>query len=57
MQQISELIARIKKVETKETTITAANAAPAILTFTPAVNSSYTYKLKGLKDLDTFNGT
>jgi hypothetical protein len=59
MQQISELIARVEKVKTKETTTitTAANNAPAILISTPAANTNYTYELKGLKDPNAFDGT
>jgi hypothetical protein len=59
MQQISELIARVEKVKTKETTtiITATNNVPAILISTPTANTNYTYKLKELKDANAFNST
>jgi hypothetical protein len=61
IEQINELIARIKKVKKKEITATTANAAPAIptpiLISTPAANSNYTYELKGLKDPNAFNST
>jgi hypothetical protein len=59
ISQISDLIARVEKVKTKETTTTttAANNAPAILISTPAANINYTYKLKGLKDPNAFNST
>jgi hypothetical protein len=58
-QQISELVARVEKVKTKETTTTttAADNAPAILTSTPAANTTYTYELKGLKDPNAVDGT
>jgi hypothetical protein len=32
-------------------------SAPATPISTPAVNTNYTYKLKGLKDLNVFNST
>jgi hypothetical protein len=57
MHQMSELIARVEKVKTKETTTTAADDAPAILISTPAANTNYMYEPKGLKDPDAFDGT
>jgi hypothetical protein len=57
MNQMSELVARVEKVEITTTTTTAAEDAPAIPTPTPAANTSYTYEPKGLKDYDAFDGT
>jgi hypothetical protein len=59
IQRISELIARVEKVKTKEvtTTTTATNNASAILISTLAANTNYTYNLKGLKDPNAFNST
>jgi hypothetical protein len=57
MQQMNKLMARVEKVETKETPTTATDAAPAIPISTPAVNTNYTYKPKGLKDPDAFDST
>jgi Asp-tRNA(Asn)/Glu-tRNA(Gln) amidotransferase C subunit len=57
MEQMSELMARVEKVETKDTTTTAANTAPTISTSTPATSTNYTCEPKGLKDPDAFDGT
>jgi hypothetical protein len=59
MQQMSELMARVEKVKTKEatTTATATDDAPAIPISTPAANTNYTYELKGLKDPNAFDST
>jgi hypothetical protein len=57
MQQMSELMARAEKVETKETPTPATDAAPATPIPTPAANTNYTYEAKGLKDPDAFDGT
>ena len=51
---MSELMARVEKVETKETTTTAADMTPTILLSTPVAKTNYTYKLKGLKDPNAF---